>query len=183
MKRELLKEMNLTDDQIEAIMKANGVDIEAAKSSLGDVDAIKQENATLKDQLSARDKDMKDLKKQVGNNEELTKQVTDLQAKYDNDTKELAAQLNQTKLNGALATALTGANARNPKTVEALLDMDKLQLDDDGKLTGLDDQLTAIKKDNAYLFDEGTKTGYEPGGGDGSNDSDQVQTLVDAFTK
>ena len=65
--------------------------------------------------------------------------------------------------------------------MEALLDMDKLKLDDDGKLTGLDDQLTAIKKDNAYLFDEGTKTGYEPGGGNGSNDSDQVQNLVEAF--
>lgn len=181
MKRELLKEMNLTDEQIETIMKANGVDIETAKSSMGDVEALKQENTTLKDQLSTRDKDMKALKKQVGDNEDLAKQVTDLQAKYDNDTKDLTAQLNRTKLNGALATALTGANARNPKTVEALLDMDKLQLNDDGKLTGLDDQLTAIKKDNAYLFDEGKRTDYNPGGGKGSDDSNQVQTLVDAF--
>ncbi|WP_373880038.1 phage scaffolding protein [Levilactobacillus brevis] len=181
MKRDLLKGMNLTDDQIDQIMKANGVDIEAAKSSLGDVDAIKQENDTLKDQLSTRDKDMKALKKQVGDNEDLTKQVTDLQAKYDNDTKELSAQLKQTKLTGALNTALSGAKARNPKTVEALLDMNKIQLEEDGKLTGLDDQLAAIKKDNEYLFDEGANTNYEPGGGNGSNDSDQVQTLVDAF--
>ncbi|MCT3574096.1 phage scaffolding protein [Levilactobacillus brevis] len=181
MKRDLLKGMNLTDDQIEAIMKANGVDIEAAKSSLGDVDALKQENDTLKEQLTTRDKDMKALKKQVGDNEDLTKQVTDLQAKYDNDTKALSAQLNQTKLTGALNTALSGAKDRNPKTVEALLDMDKIQLEEDGKLTGLDDQLAAIKKDNEYLFDEGANTNYEPGGGNGSNDSDQVQTLVDAF--
>ncbi|BAN07787.1 Scaffolding protein [Levilactobacillus brevis KB290] len=181
MKRDLLKGMNLTDDQIEAIMKANGVDIEAAKSSLGDVDALKQENDTLKEQLTTRDKDMKALKKQVADNEDLTKQVTDLQAKYDNDTKALSAQLNQTKLTEALNTALSGAKARNPKTVEALLDMDKIQLEEDGKLTGLDDQLAAIKKDNEYLFDEGSNTNYEPGGGNGSNDSDQVQTLVDAF--
>ena len=173
--------MNLADDQIDQIMKANGVDIEAAKSSLGDIGAIKQENTTLKEQLETRDKDMKALKKQVGDNEDLTKQVTDLQAKYDNDTKDLAAQLSQTKLNGALTTALTGAKARNPKTVEALLDMDKIQLGDDGSLSGLDDQLNAIKKDNGYLFDEGKRTDYNPGGGDGSDDQDQVQTLVDAF--
>lgn len=181
MKRELLKGMNLSDDQIDKIMKANGTDIEAAKSAAGDVEAIKQENDSLKAQLADRGKDIAALKKQAKGNDELQSQLQDLQDKYTKETKTLTDQLAQTKLNGALTNALTSAKARNPKTVEALLDMDKLKLSDDGKLTGLDEQLGAIKKDNAFLFNEGTQSDYNPGGGDGSSDQDQVQAMVDAF--
>lgn len=117
MKREALTKMGLTEEQINTIMETNGHDIENAKRSLGDVEAIKTENETLKGNVASRDKDLKALKKQLGDSEALTKQITDLQAKYDEDTKLLATQLNQTKLNGALDTVLSGAKARNPKVI------------------------------------------------------------------
>ena len=117
MKREVLTKMGLTEEQINTIMETNGHDIENAKRSLGDVEAIKTENETLKGNVASRDKDLKALKKQLGDSEALTKQITDLQAKYDEDTKSLATQLNQTKLNGALDTVLSGTKARNPKTL------------------------------------------------------------------
>jgi len=178
MKREALKKMGLTDEQVNSIMETNGHDIEAAK---GEVATTQQENETLKSQLATRDKDMKDLKKQVGDNEALTKQVSDLQTKYNDDTKNLTAQLTQTKLNGALDSALTSAKARNHKAVRGLLDMDKLVLDDNGVLTGLDDQLATLKKSDAYLFDEGKQPHYDPQGGAGSNDNNATQDLVNAF--
>lgn len=131
--------------------------------------------------MKDRDKDLKDLQKQVKDNEDLSGQFSDLQEKYKNDTESYKNQLQQTKLNGALNTALSAAKVRNPKAAEALLDMDKIKLTDDGKLDGLDDQLTAIKKSDGYLFDEGTHSNYDPKGGNGSNDNNEVQTLVDAF--
>ncbi|AVK62693.1 hypothetical protein C5Z26_00420 [Lactobacillus sp. CBA3606] len=173
--------MGLTEEQINAIMETNGHDIENAKASLGDIDSIKQENETLKGQLITRDKDMKVLKKQVGDNEGLTKQVTDLQAKYDQDTQSLTTQLAQTKLNGVLESALTGAKARNPRAVRGLLDMDKVKLTDDGKLEGFDDQVAALKESDGYLFDEGKQTHYEPNGGGGPQDDNPTQAMVDAF--
>ncbi len=181
MKRESLTKMGLTEEQINSIMETNGHDIENAKKSVGDVEAIKTENETLKGNVAARDKDLKALKKQLGDNEELTKQVTDLQAKYDEDTKALTAQLNQTKLNGALNTALTGAKVRNPKAIKGLLDMYKVKLTDDGKLEGVDDQLAALKKSDGYLFDEGKQGHYEPNGGSGPQDPDPAQAMIDAF--
>lgn len=181
MKRDQLKELSLTDEQIDKIMGWNGADIEATKSSFGDVDAIKQENESLKTQISDRDKDLKGLQKQLKDNDDVTGQLTDLQAKYDADTQKLTEQLNTTKLNGALTNALTAAKVRNPKAAKALLDMDQVKLDDKGELTGLDTQLEAIKKSDGYLFDEGTNTEYNPGGGNGSDDTNDVQSLVDAF--
>lgn len=181
MKREALTKMGLTEEQINAIMETNGHDIENAKASLGDIESIKTENETLKDNVASRDKDLKALKKQLGDNDDLTKKVTDLQAKYDQDTKSLTAQLAQTKLSGALDAALTDAKARNPRAVRGLLDMDKVKLTDDGKLDGFDDQLTALKKSDAYLFDEGKQTHYDPQGGTGPQDENSAQILTDAF--
>lgn len=178
MKREFLKGLKLEDDQIDAIMAEHGKDVETSKSQLAE---LTTETESLKTQIANRDKDIKSLKKDAGDNEDLSKQLTELQDKYKTDTENLTNQLSQTKLHGALATALTGAKARNPKAVEGLLDMDKVKLTDDGKLEGLDDQLTALRKSDGYLFDEGQKAGYDPAGGQGSDDSDQVQTLVDAF--
>ncbi|MFC6290658.1 phage scaffolding protein [Levilactobacillus angrenensis] len=178
MKREFLKGLKLEDDQIDAIMAEHGKDVEASKSQLAE---LTTETESLKTQIADRDKDIKSLKKDAGDNEGLSKQLTELQDKYKTDTETLTNQLSQTKLNSALTTALTGAKARNPKAVEGLLDMDKVKLTDDGKLEGLDDQLTALRKTDGYLFDGGKQTHYDPAGGQGSDDSDQVQTLVDAF--
>ncbi|GAF41134.1 scaffolding protein SbcC-like protein [Agrilactobacillus composti DSM 18527 = JCM 14202] len=181
MKREALQKLELSDEQIDKIMAMNGADIEKTKSSAGDVEAIKQENESLKTQIADRDKDLKSLKKQAGDNEDLTQKYSDLESKYKADTEELTHQLQETKLNSALDTVLGGAKVRNPKAAKALLDMDKVKLNDKGELEGVTDQIDALKKSDAYLFDEGTKTGYNPKGGDGSNDNDEVQTLVDAF--
>lgn len=136
MKREALSKMELTEEQINSIMETNGHDIENAKKSVGDVEALKTENETLKGNVADRDKDLKALKKQLGDNEELTKQATDLQAKYDEDTKSLTAQLNQTKLDGGYCLELRHVTL---KAVKGLLDMDKIKLTEDGKLDGVDD--------------------------------------------
>lgn len=178
MKREFLKGLELSEEQINAIMAEHGKDVEASKSQLAE---LTTETESLKTQIADRDKDIKSLKKDAGDNEGLSKQLTDLQDKYKTDTETLTQQLSQTKLNGALTTALTGAKVRNPKAIEGLLDMDKVKLTDDGKLEGLDDQLSALKKSDGYLFDGGKQANYDPAGGNGSDDSDQVQTLVDAF--
>ena len=56
------------------------------------------------------------------------------------------------KFDYVLSAALTGAKAKNPKAVKALLDMDGLKFND-GKIVGLDEQLAQIKADNDYLFE------------------------------
>ncbi|WP_283679943.1 phage scaffolding protein [Lentilactobacillus sp. Marseille-Q4993] len=178
MKREQLKELELSDEQIEKIMSLNGADIEKAKSGS---DTLQQENESLKTQISERDKDLKGLQKQVKDNAELSSQLEEWQTKYKTDTETLTNELQQTKLNGALNNALASAKVRNPKAAEALLDMDNIKLTEDGQLEGLDGQIAELKKTDAYLFDEGNDSTYQPQGGNGSKDTSQVQTLVDIF--
>ncbi|MFD1670940.1 phage scaffolding protein [Agrilactobacillus yilanensis] len=167
MKRDALKTLGLTDEQINAVIETNGHDIENAKATgASEVATLKQENESLKTQITDRDKDLKGLQKQLKYNDDVSQQLTDLQSKYDADTQSLTEQLNTTKLNGALNNALTAAKVRNTKAIKGLLDMDSIKLNDKGELVGVNDQLDLLKKSNAYLFDMGTtQSGYNPAAG------------------
>ncbi len=67
------------------------------------------------------------------------------ETKYNTDTAAL-------KLDSAVSLALVEAKAKNPKLARAALDMSVIKLDGD-KLLGLNEQLEALKKSDAYLFD------------------------------
>ena len=74
------------------------------------------------------------------------------------------ATITQMKRDSAIESALTSAKARNTKAVRALLDEGKLVLNDDGTLSGIKEQIEAVKKDNAFLFDSSDD---DNGGGNG----------------
>lgn len=147
MKRKFLEDLGLEKDVVDKIMAENGKDIESAK---GDLDAVTKERDQLKADVGARDKQIDDLKKSAGDNEELKKQISDLQAAN-----------KQAKVDFAIDKALTSAHARNNTAVKALLkDLDKAELADDGTVKGLDDQIKALQKDDStkFLFDAPAKT-------------------------
>ena len=142
MKREFLQELGLEKEAIDKIMAQNGMDINEAKKG---VEAMEKELETAKETIKA-------FQKETGEKsiEELKKQLTELQGKYDTDVQALQNDLQQTKLNGALEAAMTKSGAKNTK---ALLDMEKIQFQD-GALTGFDEQIEQIKAENDYLFNE-----------------------------
>lgn len=129
---------------------------------------INEENKTLKQSVADRDKQLDDLKKSSGDNEALQKQISDLQ-KINAEQKEAhETELNQLKLDNAIESALAASGSKNGKAVRALLDMTKVKLGKDGKLTGLDEQLKEVQKSDAYLFIEKEQTqpifkGFQPG--------------------
>ena len=150
MKRKFLEDLGLDKDAIDKVMAENGADIEAVKA---DYDALKQERDSLAAQVTERDGQLETLRKSAGENEALTKQIADLQAEnlaarqqYESDMKEL-------KLSTAIKLAL-GDTAQDAELVAGLLDKSKLILSEDGKVTGLEEQLKALKKEKAFLFKE-----------------------------
>lgn len=129
-------------------------------------DEIMEENKTLKKSVHDRDKQLDELKGAAGDNADLKKQIEDLQKKNAEQEKAHRAELAQLKLDSAIDAALTAAGAKNTKAVRALLDTTKVKMGEDGKLTGWDEQLAAVKKSDAYLFAEkqkGTFKGFQPG--------------------
>ncbi|MBO1515598.1 phage scaffolding protein [Metabacillus bambusae] len=115
-------------------------------------DTVNKENKDIKGQLKDRDTQLKDLETKAQGNADLQKQIQDLQADNKKVADDYQAKLNQQSFDFALKDALTGAKAKNPKAVEALLNRESIKLDGD-KLLGLDEQLKAIQESDSYLFD------------------------------
>ena len=132
-----------------------------------ELDGLREENKALQASVADRDKQLETLKEATGDTDALKQQIETLQKQNAEQEKAHKAELAQMRLDSALDAALTAAGARNGKAVRALLDTGKVALGDDGKLSGLDEQIAALKKSDGYLFaDENTKPvfrGFQPG--------------------
>lgn len=159
MKREDITKVfpEATKEQIDEVLNLNGADIGRAK---GDRETLEGELATARSTITQ-------LRETVGkfdgiDAEALKKSVADWEKKYNDDTAQL-------KLSAAVDRALFASGARNPRLISAAIDKSKLKLDGE-TLSGLSEQLEALKKSDPYLFagaltsDKGTG-GLSLGGG------------------
>lgn len=165
MNKEDLIAMRLTEEQAKKVMDSlDGNFVTKARFN-----EINEENKTLKKSVSDRDKQLEDLKKSSGDNAALQQQISDLQKQNADQQKAHDEELAKLKLDNAVEIALSGAKARNGKAVKAMLDMSKVKLGEDGKLSGFDEQIEALKKSDAYMFDVQQQqtqqqfTGFQPG--------------------
>jgi chromosome segregation ATPase len=162
MKRKFLEDMGLEKEQVDKILDENSQDIGKAKGDSEkiqkDLDAANAEVESLKGQISDRDKQLETLKNSTGDVEGMKQEIAKLQA--DNKAKDdaHAAEIKQLKIDAAIDSALTGAKAKNNTAVKALLkDLDKAELAEDGTIKGLAEQIEALQKSDAYLFNTTTK--------------------------
>lgn len=149
MKREELKGLELSDEQIEKVMALHGADVNELK---GQVSQLTTERDALKQRASDSDKQLNELKSAHKDDKDFQAEIDKLKA--DNKAKDDAAskQLRETQLNYQTELALVKAGALNTKAASALIDKDKLGLDDKGNVTGLKEQLEALKSDDSSKF-------------------------------
>ena len=174
---------NITKEELDKIMAINGSDIEKAK---GDATALNTQITDLTNQITDRDNQLKELKSKVGDNETLKNKIEELE----NANKTAKSNYDKTvadmKRDYAVNNSIRDAKAKNVKAVRALLDMDKVKMDGE-TVVGLKDQLDALAKSDAYLFDvEDTnpkvKGGFEPGKGSGGGGNDTPASFSDAIS-
>jgi len=113
------------------------------------IEEVKQQ----KEQLDEYKKQLKDLEKKAKGNEELEKTIKDLRAENEKKDANYQATIKAQKKDFAIQSAIKEAQGKNVKAIKALLDTDKITVDDSG-IVGLSDQLKAIKESDAYLFGE-----------------------------
>lgn len=163
MNKEDLIAMGLTEEQAKKVMDS----LDGNYVTKTRFNEVNEENKTLKKSVSDRDKQLEDLKKSSGDNEELKRQIETLQQENANQKKAHEAEMAQLRLDNAIDAALTAAGAKNIKAVRALLDTSKVKVGEDGKLTGFDDLLSAVQKSDSYLFAEKQQKqnfkGFQPG--------------------
>lgn len=157
MKREELRAMGLTEDQVNTIMKLNGQDIEAAKSEAA---TEKARADGLQGQLDSLTTELTNARNEAGN-------FKDLKAKLDAADAKVKAY----KRNDAILTALAAYKPKDAKMLLKLLDPDKIVFaeDDNTIVSGLDEQVKPMKETSVFLFTDAPddQGGNPPGGGSG----------------
>lgn len=155
---------DISKEQLDRIMDLHGSDITA-----------------LRGQLTAAQNDL------TAANQKLEGYDPEWQTKLTQAETNAQAQLSAWKREAAIDAALASAGARNAKAARALLDLDKVQLGEDGKLEGLSDQLEALGRSDSWLFAPGgtqqAGTGMTTGGEHGQGGSAEQDGVTAAFAR
>lgn len=111
-------------------------------------DEVNQRNQALEAQVADLSSKLESFKTEAGQKDEkissLEKELADTKATYDkekSDAKRIEAIKNT-----------IGDGAQDIDVLLKLIDMDKVSLGDDGKLSGLDEQVTELKSSKPFLF-------------------------------
>lgn len=177
-KEELMKLDGMTDALAAAVLNLAKGDTEGMipKARLDEVikerDNARKEHADVLKELGA-------LQKETGDVTDLRDKIKSLEDAAKNAQKEHDAEIHALKVDNAVNAALLGEKALNVKAVKALLNLDKAELDEDGTVKGLADQIKTLKAadDSKFLFGssspalKGAKAG-ESGNDDGNHQVD-----------
>ena len=150
LKREMLVEAGIEDKAvIDNIMQAYGAGIENAKSQAKS--ELQAENETLKQQLEQQTQAINDLQAKEGASAETKQQLEDLKAQFDQYKLDSEANLAQITKTNAVALALKDVGAYNSEDLMKFIDLDKIELGEDGKPV-LEETINSLKESSPYLF-------------------------------
>lgn len=159
--KELLQEKGVSSEVVQEVVAA------AEEKMKGFIpkhrfDEVNEAKKQLEEQLAERDKQLAELKKAAGDNEELKKQIETLQAENKAKEEEYQARIKDLSITTAIKLAVAG-EAHDPDLVANLLDKSKIEVDEDGNIkAGLDEQLQALRESKAFLFVQKEQTSPQP---------------------
>lgn len=124
------------------------------RSRLNDKNA---EIKDLKEEMANRDSQIEKLEKSVEKDSDAQKEVEKLKQ----ENADWQDKYQQTQLNNAIKLGVA-KDANDPNDILAFIKTDDLELQDDGKVKGLDGALESLRESKPYLFAQTKPTGRKP---------------------
>lgn len=167
--QELLQKIGVTDDNIASATQHVNEFLDGQYVTKSRFNEVNVEKKTLEEAVKERDKQLKILKDSEGNVDDLKEQIKKLQADNKAATLKAESDMKALRLSTAIKLAI-GDTAQDVDLVANLVDTSKLILSNDGKVTGLDEQIKVLKTEKSFLFkpDGDPKYKYEPKQGEGA---------------
>lgn len=164
---ELLTKIGIVKENMEAAEKEIKAFLDGSYVPKARFNEVNEEKKTLQATVSDRDKQLEELKKTSGDTAALNKKIEQLQADNKKAKEDAEAKLKEMQLTNAIKLAIVG-KVHDEDIVSGLFDRSKLILSEDGKVTGLEEQLKTIEKNKPFLFKDSKGGGYEPNAGKGN---------------
>lgn len=159
MKKEDLIALGIEEEAAKSIMALHGKTVTQLNAQVATAEG---ERDQFKEQLDANQGELNTLKESAKDNEELTKQLTEIQEKMDAVKAETETKLLSQQKDFAIQSALDKANPLDASIVLGLLDKDTIKVSDDG-VQGLKEQVDGLKETKSFLFkqEETTETSQQ----------------------
>lgn len=183
MKKEQLTAAGLTEEQAANVLKLYKDTIDGQFVPKHRFDEVNTELKNTKEQLTERDKQIKDLQKFEGTNKELSDKIKELEdANKQKDTEYKSNLALERKKNALRLTLLEDEKGKphDADMVMSLFNLDNVVMDEaTGKITsGYKEQSETIRKDKAFLFEAKPdpknpgNAGWKPKGNDPKDGED-----------
>lgn len=153
---ELLKAQGLDDNQVKSIlgaMKKEKIYTTNLENIEERYNKLKGKKEDLEGQLNIANSTIKDLKKNNTDNEELQKTIKQHEDTIKTQKAEYERKVRNLTLDSAINSVLTKAKAKHSDLLASKFDRDKLVINEDGTVTGLDEQLKGFKETYKDMFE------------------------------
>lgn len=159
MTKEQLQALNLTDEQINAIIEDYGKNYVSKAQFNEKNDAYKQAKLEIENLTT----DINNLSEANKANEALQSQIKELQDAATQREADYNENIKNMKIDTAITKALSKSGAMNETILTGLLDRTKIAIGEDNTITGIQEQITALKESDPYLFKQDSIKGVVPG--------------------
>lgn len=159
MTKEQLQALNLTEEQINAIIEDYGKNYVSKAQFNEKNDAYKQ----AKQEIENLTTDISTLSEANKANEALQSQIKELQDAATQREADYNENIKNMKIDTAITKALSKSGAMNETILTGLLDRTKIAIGEDNTITGIQEQIVALKESDPYLFKQDSIKGVVPG--------------------
>lgn len=159
MTKEQLQALNLTEEQINAIIEDYGKNYVSKAQFNEKNDAYKQ----AKQEIENLTNDINNLSEANKANEALQSQIKELQDAATQREADYNENIKNMKIDTAITKALSKSGAMNETILTGLLDRTKIAIGEDNTITGIQEQIVALKESDPYLFKQDSIKGVVPG--------------------
>lgn len=176
MKQEDFTALGISEELAKKAAEASKKELEGfiPKSRFDEVNEAKK---TLEEDVKARDKQLEELKKSNGDNETLQGQIKKLQDSNKAEKERYESELKSLKIANAVKLAVNG-KVHDEDRVAGLIDKEKLVIDENGGIIGLEEQVKSLQEKKAFLFKSEDTGSYKPqNGGKPSNNPFAKETF------
>lgn len=159
MTKEQLQALNLTEEQINAIIEDYGKNYVSKAQFNEKNDAYKQAKLEIENLTN----DISTLSEANKANEALQSQIKELQDAATKREADYNENIKNMKIDTAITKALSKSGAMNETILTGLLDRTKIAIGEDNTITGIQEQIVALKESDPYLFKQDSIKGVVPG--------------------
>ncbi len=163
MKQEEFTALGINEELAKKAAEASQKELEGfiPKSRFDEVNEAKK---TLEKDVKARDKQLEDLQKSNEDNETLQGQIKKLQDDNKAEKERYESELKSLRISNAVKLAVNG-KVHDEELVAGLIDKEKLVINEDGKIIGLEEQVKSLQEKKGFLFKSEDGGSYKPQNG------------------